>query len=143
MTAMTHLSQFCSQLQSAAPAAAALATAVPAMPSASSLQAHQDKNPGAGCSGNAPANEGPAVLAAADSIADATGLAWASAVVSQPDRGVTGAVSQAVQSHHVSNFDQASESFALPPAEGKDVSSYLVMLLRLCCHSSLTVNNSA
>lgn len=96
------------------------------MLSASSLQAHQDKNPAAHCSGNALANEGPAVLAAADSIADATGLAWASAVV--PQRGVTGAVPQADQSHHVSKMDQASlqkESSALPPAEGEDVSSYL------------------
>jgi hypothetical protein len=134
-----------SKLQSAAPAAAIVAAAVPAMPSASSLQALQDKNPAADCSGNATVNEAPAVLAAADSIADATGLAWASAVVSQPDGGITGALSQAVRSHHVSNTDQASlqkESLALPPAEEEDVSSYLVMLLRLCCHSNLMVNNS-
>ncbi len=93
MTAMMHLSHYCclaKQLRphglSAAFAAAIVATAVPAMPSASSLQAVQDVNPGADCFGNATANEGPAVMAAADSIADATGLAWATAVVSQPDK---------------------------------------------------------
>ncbi|KAL0032050.1 hypothetical protein WJX77_002382 [Trebouxia sp. C0004] len=82
-------------------------------------QALQDKNPAADCSGIAAANEAPAVLAAAESIADATGLAWASAVASQPDRGgLTGALSQAVRSNHVSNTDLVSlqkESLALPP----------------------------
>lgn len=137
--------QIC-KLQSAAPTAAMVATAVPAMPLASSLQALQDKHPAADCWGNGTANKGPAVLAAADSIADATGLAWATAVVSQPDRGVTGALSQAVQSHHVSITNQASlqkERSALPAAEGEDVSSYFVMLLHLCRHSKLLVNNNA
>ncbi|KAA6420390.1 MAG: hypothetical protein FRX49_09552, partial [Trebouxia sp. A1-2] len=109
-------------------------------------QALQDKHPAADCWGNGTANKGPAVLAAADSIADATGLAWATAVVSQPDRGVTGALSQAVQSHHVSITNQASlqkERSALPAAEGEDVSSYFVMLLHLCRHSKLLVNNNA
>lgn len=95
-----------SKLQSAAPAAAVVATAVPAMPSASSLQDLQDVNPRADCFSNATANEAPAVLAAADSIADATGLAWATAVVT----------------------DQASlqkESLVRPPADKDDVSRYL------------------
>ena len=60
--------------------------------------------------------------------------------------GVTGALSRAVQTHHVSTFDQPSlqkRSLALTPAKGEDVSSYVVMLLRLYCHSSLMVNNTA
>ncbi|DBA79744.1 TPA: hypothetical protein ACH3X1_008410 [Trebouxia sp. C0004] len=113
--------------QSAAPAAAIVATAAPAMPACSSLQALQDKNPAADCSGIAAANEAPAVLAAAESIADATGLAWASAVASQPDRGgLTGALSQAVRSNHVSNTDLVSlqkESLALPPEAENSMAS--------------------
>lgn len=97
-----------SKLQSAAPAAAIVARAAPAssMLTASFLQALQDVSPGADCFGNATANEAPAVLAAADSIADATGLAWATAVVT----------------------DQASlqkDSLAFPPAEIDNVSCYL------------------